>query len=284
MSDTENGYYIIPNNLIADLTDATAATISNLRLAFAIQKYYEQMARGGTRYIEWIYSVFGVESSDARLQRAEFLGGQRIPLNVDQVLQTSSTDNTSPQGNVSGFSCTINNKSMFTKSFEEHGTLMCIACIRTDRTYQQGIPKGFLRKKWTDFYNPFFANLSEMGITNDMIYAQGLDVVNEDGDPVDKEIFGYQEAWAEYRYAENMTSGYMNSAVSGSLDAWHFADDYNSLPKLGSEWIDEPYANVDRTIAVTSELNHQFIADIFFKTYYTRCMPVYSVPGLIDHV
>lgn len=237
-----------------------------------------------TRYIEYLRGVFGVSSSDARLQRAEYLGGQRVPLNIDQIIQTSSTDATSPQGNTAGFSCTYNKDSMFTKSFEEHGTLMCLGVVRTEHTYQQGLSKMWTRKKWTDFYNPFFAHLGEQAVLNENIYIQGSTVVDTDGNVIDKQAFGYQEAWAEYRYKENGTRGYMRSNATGSLDVWHFADDYNSLPKLGSAWIDEPYENVDRTIAVTSQLTHQFIGDFYFRAYYTRPMPVYSIPGLIDHV
>lgn len=264
------------NNALVDLSNATAASINQLRTAFAIQKYYENAGLHGTRYIEYIRSVFGVTSSDARMQRAEYLGGERVPLNIDQILQTSSTDATSPQGNTAGFSCTINKDSMFTKSFEEHGTLMCLCVVRTEHTYQQGVKKMWTRRKWTDFYNPFFANLGEMPINNEQIYAQGT--------AKDKEVFGYQEAWAEYRYKENYVSGYMRSNATGSLDVWHFADNYSQLPTLGTTWINETYENVDRTIAVTSQLTHQFIADFYFKCFYTRPMPVYSVPGLIDHV
>lgn len=271
---TNNG--VVPANLWADLSQATAATINQLRTAFAIQKYYENAGLHGTRYIEYIRGVFGVTSSDARLQRAEYLGGKRIPLNIDQIIQTSSTDTTSPQGNTAGFSCTINRDSMFTKSFEEHGTLMGLVVIRTEHTYQQGLSKMWTRKKWTDFYNPFFANLGEQAILNENIYAQGTDV--------DKEAFGYQEAWAEYRYKENRVSGYMRSNANGSLDVWHFADNYASLPHLSEAWIEEPKENIDRTIAVTSAITHQFIADFYFKQYFTRAMPIYSIPGLIDHV
>lgn len=275
-----------PSNLYADLSNAYGATISQLRTAFAIQKYYEAAGRNGTRYIEYLRSVFGVESSDARLQRSEYLGGQRFQINMDQVLQTSSTDATSPQGNTAGFSCTNNRGKMFFKSFEEHGTLMCIAVIRiAGHTYQQGLNRMWTRKKWLDFYNPYFANLSEQGITNDQIYLQGSTVVDADGNVVDKQVFGYQEAWAEYRYKQNTVTAEMRSnAPNGSLDAWHYADDYSQLPTLGSDWIDEGKANIDRTIAVTSALAHQFIGDFYFNCYYTRCMPVYSVPGLIDHV
>lgn len=266
----------VPTNLYADLSQATASTINQLRTAFAIQKYYENAGLHGTRYIEYIKGVFGVTSSDARLQRAEYLGGKRIPLNIDQIIQTSSTDSTSPQGNTAGFSCTLNSDSMFTKSFEEHGTLMGLCVVRTEHTYQQGLHKMWTRKKWTDFYNPFFANLGEQAILNENIYAQGTSV--------DKQAFGYQEAWAEYRYKENRVSGYMRSNATGSLDVWHFADDYSSLPTLSASWMAEPATNVDRTIAVSSQLTHQFIADFYFKQYYTREMPVYSIPGLIDHV
>lgn len=267
---------LVPGNLWADLSQATAATINQLRTAFAIQKYYENAGLHGTRYIEYIRGVFGVTSSDARLQRAEYLGGKRIPLNIDQIIQTSSTDTTSPQGNTAGFSCTINRDSMFTKSFEEHGTLMGLVVVRTEHTYQQGLSKMWTRKKWTDFYNPFFANLGEQAILNENIYAQGT--------AADKEAFGYQEAWAEYRYKENRVSGYMRSNANGSLDVWHFADNYASLPYLSESWIEEPKENVDRTIAVTSAITHQFIADFYFNQYFTRPMPIYSIPGLIDHV
>ena len=267
---------LVPGNLWADLSQATAATINQLRTAFAIQKYYENAGLHGTRYIEYIRGVFGVTSSDARLQRAEYLGGKRIPLNIDQIIQTSSTDTTSPQGNTAGFSCTIDRDSMFTKSFEEHGTLMGLVVVRTEHTYQQGLSKMWTRKKWTDFYNPFFANLGEQAILNENIYAQGTDT--------DKEAFGYQEAWAEYRYKENRVSGYMRSNANGSLDVWHFADNYESLPYLSEDWILEPKENVDRTIAVSSAITHQFIADFYFKQYFTRAMPIYSIPGLIDHV
>ena len=261
---------LVPNNLYADLSQATAATINQLRTAFAIQKYYENAGLHGTRYIEYIKGVFGVTSSDARLQRAEYLGGTRIPLNIDQIIQTSSTDNTSPQGNTAGFSCTIDKDSMFTKSFEEHGTLMGLVTIRYEHSYQQGLNKMWTRKKWTDFYNPFFANLGEQAILNENLYATGTST--------DKEAFGYQEAWAEYRYKENRISGYMRSNATGSLDVWHFADNYSSQPYLDGSWIMEDKTNVDRTIAVTSQLTHQFIADFYFKKYYTREMPIYSVP------
>ena len=220
--------------------------------------------------------MFGVTSSDARLQRAEYIGGTRVPLNIDQIIQTSSTDTVSPQGNTAGFSCTINKDSLFTKSFEEHGTLMGIVVIRHEHTYQNGLSKMWTRKKWTDFYNPFFANLGEQAVLNENIFAQGTST--------DKQAFGYQEAWAEYRYKENRISGYMRSNATGSLDVWHLADNYTNLPTLSRNWIVENKTEVDRVIAVSSQITHQFLCDFYFKTYYTRCMPIYSIPGLIDHV
>lgn len=279
---TETDSYLGINNLWADLTNATAATISQLRTAFAIQKYYEAAGRNGTRYIEYLQSVFGVTSSDARVQRSEYLGGTRIPINIDQVLQTSSTDAVTPQGNTAGFSCTISNDNMFTKSFEEHGTLLCLAVCRTEHTYQQGLDKMWTRKKWYDFYNPYFANLSEQSVYNYELYFSGS---NETTYSKNEETFGYQEAWAEYRYKQNRVTGHMRSnSPSGSLDAWHYADDYASMPMLGEEWIVEPTNNVDRTLAVSSQLANQFIADFYFKCSYVRNMPIYSIPGLIDHV
>lgn len=264
------------SKLYADLSTASAITVNQLRTAFAIQKYYENAGLHGTRYIEYIRSVFGVTSSDARFQRSEYLGGERIPINMEQILQTSATNDVSPQGNTAGFSCTFNKDHHFVKSFEEHGTLMCLAVIRTEHTYQQGLHQQWTRKKWHQYYNPFFANLGEQSISLSEIYAQG----NEQDDTA----FGYQEAWASYRYGQNQISGYMNSKADQSLDAWHYGDFYTQKPVLGATWIDEPTSNVDRTIAVTSQLSHQFIADFYFKTHYTRPMPVYSIPGLIDHV
>lgn len=261
------------SGLSADLSQATAATINQLRMAFAIQKYYETAARYGTRYIEYLRGIFGVTSSDARMQRAEYLGGTRVPINMDQIIQTSATDQTSPQGNTAGFSCTLDKTHLFTKSFEEHGYLYILICVRPEHTYQQGLNKMWSRKKWTDFYNPIFANLSEQPVYEREIYAQG--------NTQDEEAFGYQEAWAEYRYEPNQLSGYMRSNATGSLDVWHYADNYNSRPLLSSTWIDETVENVDRTIAVTSQLTHQFIADYYFKTKWTRPMPVYSIPKLV---
>lgn len=274
--ETLSESYLTPSNLWTDLSTASAATINQLRTAFAIQKYYEA-ATNGTRYIEILRNIWGVESSDARLQRSEYLGGKRIPINIDQVLQTSSTDTVSPQGNTGAFSCTISSDNMFTKSFEEFGILFCMAVVRTEHTYQQGMARGLHRRKWTDIYNPFFANLGNMAVTEGELYAQGTSE--------DDEAFGYQEAWADYRYKPSRISGHMRSNTpNGSLDAWHYADNYESKPTLSAAWMEEPKENVDRTIAVQSQISNQFIADFYFKTAYVRAMPLYSIPGLIDHV
>lgn len=276
--ETQTHINVFPLNLAADLGNATAATINQLRTAFAIQKFFEAAGRfGNGRYIEFLRGVFGVESSDARLQRAEYLGGTRVPVNMESIVQTSATNEVSPQGNASGYSVTINKENMFTKSFEEHGFLYCLVVTRVEHTYQQGLHKMWSRKKWTDYYNPYFAHLSESPIYRRELMATGTET--------DEEVFGYNEAWAEYRSLPNRVTGaFRSNNPNGSLDAWHYADDYETPPYLSSAWIDEPKENVDRTIAVSSELEDQFIADFYFKEYVTRCMPVYSVPGLIDHV
>jgi hypothetical protein len=268
---------LIPSNLVTDLSNATSATINELRLAFQLQRLYERDARGGTRYIEIIKSHFGVTSPDARLQRPEYLGGERIPINIDQVIQTSGTmEGTTPQGNTAAYSLTGNQGSYFKHSFVEHGYVLGLACVRTEHTYQQGLEKIWNRKNRFDFYWPALANIGEQAILNKEIYLQAIGKTNE-------EAFGYQEAWAEYRYKPSRVSSAFRSNVTGSLDAWHYADYYEELPKLSAEWIQETYKNVDRTLAVQSTLEDQYIADFWFKCKCTRPMPIYSIPGLIDH-
>lgn len=259
----------------ADLTNATAATINQLRQAFAIQRLYERDARGGTRYTEIVKSHFGVSSPDGRLQRSEYLGGKRVPINVNQVLQTSSTDSVSPQGNTAAFSLTGDVSDSFTKSFTEHGYLFCFVCVRNENTYQQGIERMWNRKRRFDFYWPALANLSEQAILNKEIFAQG--------NTADDEVFGYQEAWAEYRYKPSRVSGAFRSNYQGTLDSWHYADFYGVLPVLSDSFIRSTKNNLDRTLAVNSSVEDQFIADFYFKIKSVRPMPVYSVPGLIDH-
>lgn len=259
--------------LVADLSNAIGATVNQLRQAFAIQRFYEAQARGGTRYVEFIKNIFGVDSPDARQQRAEYLGGTRMPINMDQVLQTSATDAVSPQGNTAAYSVTVDSENLLTYSATEHGYLMILGCIRTNHSYQQGIERFWNRKKWTDFYIPQFANLGEQGILLKELYAQGTSE--------DEEIFGYQEAWADYRYKPNRICGKLRSTATGSLDIWHYGDYYESKPYLSAEWIEETETNVARTLAVQNE--PQFIMDTYVKAIWTRVMPMYSVPGLLEH-
>lgn len=263
------------DNYWADVNvTGTVVSVESIREALAIQEFYEALARYGSRYTEFIRGIFGVTSPDARLQRSEYLGGYRTPINVTQVLQTSSTDSTSPQGNTGAYSYTPDQRGVFTQSFTEHGILLGLACIRTDNTYQQGIERGWSRKKWTDFYIPQFAHLGEQAILNKEIYATGTST--------DDEAFGYQEAYADYRYKPSRVSGKMRSNTpGGSLDSWHYADYYGALPILGESWIDEPKSRIARTLAVQNE--PQFIADFYFDATYVRPMPVYSIPGLSLH-
>ena len=257
----------------ADLSNVTAATINQLRQAFQIQKLLEKDARGGTRYREVLREHFGVISPDSRMQIPEYLGGYRLPINVSQVIQTSSTDSTSPQGNTAALSVTTMNKSMFTKSFTEHGFIMGLAVVRTDQTYQQGIERMWSRTGRYDYYWPVLANIGEQAILNKEIYAEG--------NPNDNEAFGYQEAWADYRYKPSKVTGLFRSNAQQSLDAWHYAQDYKSLPFLGTQWMEQSDTEMKRTLAVQNQPD--FIADFYFMNKTTRCMPVYSIPGLIDH-
>jgi hypothetical protein len=268
---------IIPNNLWAiDSGEAAVATINQLRLAFQIQKLYERDARGGTRYIEILKSHFGVTSPDARLQRPEYLGGNRIPININQVVQSSSTDASgTPQGNTAAYSLTSDNHSDFTKSFVEHGFLIGVMVARYRHTYQQGLERFWSRKDRFDYYFPVFANIGEQAIKNKEIYAQGTEK--------DDEVFGYQEAWADYRYRPNRVTGEMRSAAPQSLDVWHLGDDYESLPSLSDSWIREDSKTVNRVLAVSDNVSAQLFCDIYVRNLCTRPMPLYSIPGLIDH-
>lgn len=267
---------IYPANLSADLTGISIATVNQLRMAFQIQKLYERDARGGTRYVEILKSHFGVISPDSRQQRPEYLGGNRVPINIDQVVQTSnSADGVTPQGNVTGYSQTNDSHNDFTKSFTEHGFIIGLMVARYDHTYQQGLERFWSRKDRFDFYWPVLANIGEQPVLNKEIYAQGTEV--------DNEVFGYQEAWADYRYKPNKCTGEMRSTHATSLDSWHFGDDYDSLPHLSSSWIMEDKSNVDRTLAVTSAKSNQLFGDIYIKNRTTRPMPMYSIPGMIDH-
>lgn len=267
---------IVPVNLVADLSPALdAISINELRQAFQIQRWLERAAYSGSRYIETLRAHFGVISPDARIQRAEYLGGNRLPLNIRQITQNSSTTDESPLGDVAGQSVTADNHFDFEKSFTEHGYIIGLAVARYHHTYQQGIPKTFLRKTMFDYFWPEFNSLGNQPVTNAEIYAQGTDT--------DKEVFGYQEAWYSYRFVPNTVSGLMRSVSNSGLDSWHLADNYASLPSLSADWLKEDKTNLDRILTVTSAVSDQIFADFYFDVKATRRMTLYSIPGLIDH-
>lgn len=279
------------DNLVVDLglhkqtsnsMNAAYSTISDLRYAFQMQKFLEADNRGGTRYRELIYNHFNVTAPDTEMQIPEFLGGKRIHINMNQVIQTSSTDDVSPQGNTAAYSLTTDRSSSFTKSFTEHGYIIGVCCIRTAHSYAQGINKSDLRRDRFDYYWPEFANISEQPIRNVEIYSP----YSDDNPGLDYDyngIFGYQEAWAEYRYKPNTVHGEFRPTYPQSLDSWHYGDYYTSQPFLSSEWVRETRSNIDRTLAVSSELADQFICDFAFHINATRPLPMYSIPGLADH-
>lgn len=256
----------------ADLSTVTAATINELRQAIAVQHIFERDARTGTRYKEILKGAWGVTSPDARLDRSEYIGGHRMPINVNQVIQTSSTDSTSPQGNTGAYSMTTLSRNMCTYSATEHGYVLGLAAIRVDHSYQQGLSRLWTRNTRFSYYDPMLANLGEQAVLNQEIYAQGK--------PQDEEVFGYQEAWADYRYRTNMVTSEMRSTYAQTLDAWHYADKYDALPTLSSSWIKEGTENIDRTLAVQSSNSHQFICNFYYEQAWTRPMPIYSVPGI----
>lgn len=256
----------------AELGNITGATINELRQAIAVQHIFERDARTGTRYKEILKGAWGVTSPDARLDRSEYIGGHRMPINVNQVIQTSSTDSTSPQGNTGAYSMTTLSRNMCTYSATEHGYVLGLAAIRVDHSYQQGLSRLWTRNTRFSYYDPMLANLGEQAVLNQEIYAQGK--------PQDEEVFGYQEAWADYRYRTNMVTSEMRSTYAQTLDAWHYADKYDALPTLSSSWIKEGTENIDRTLAVQSSNSHQFICNFYYEQAWTRPMPIYSVPGI----
>ena len=263
------------SNLWTDLTQATSATINQLRLAFQIQRIYEKDARGGTRYIEILSNHFGVTSPDSRLQRPEYLGGNRMLINVNQVVQNSESA-TTPQGTTTAYSLTVDNHSDFTHSFVEHGFLIGLCVARYDHTYQQGLERFWMRKNRFDFYWPSLASIGEQPVYNYQIFCQ-------DSADANNGVFGYQEAWGEYRYKPNRVAGEMRSGTAKSLDVWHLADKYAQLPTLSDAWIQEDKTNVDRCLAVTSKVSNQLFGDFYVRNICTRPMPLFSIPGLIDH-
>lgn len=261
------------NDSYVDLDTSSIFTINSLRTAFQMQKFYERLARGGSRYTEVLRSFFGVVSPDARLQRPEFLGSFTKMVNVNPIAQTSATDDTSPQGNLSAYGVTAAKFHGFTKSFVEHGYIFGFVCARADLTYQQGINKMWLRSTVYDFYWPTFAHLGEQAIELREIYAQGSEA--------DKTVFGYQERYAEYRYKPSQITGKFRSSVTGgNLDVWHLSQFFKNAPTLSEEFIVEN-PPIERIIAVPSE--PEFLLDIGFRYTTVRPMPMFGTPGLVDH-
>lgn len=256
----------------ADLSNVQAATINQLRQAFAVQHYYEALARGGSRYREQVRSLFGVSISDKTVQVPEYLGGGRYHVNINQIVQTSGqqSENDTPIGETGAMSVTPVNESSFTKSFEEHGFIIGVLCVRHNHSYQQGLERFWSRSDRLDYYFPQFANLGEQPVKKKEIYLTATDT--------DNETFGYQEAWADYRMKPDRVSGKMRSNAQGTLDFWHYADNYNEVPTLSQEWMSEGKAEIARTLIVQNE--PQFFGAIRVMNKTTRCMPLYSVPGL----
>ena len=260
--------------MFADLNNVSAISIQDLRMAIALQHIFEADARNGTRYREFLSGTWGVTSPDSRLQIPEYIGGQRIAINVNQVVQTSQTDTKTGQalGNTAAYSLTTCSKQMVDYAATEYGYIIGLAVVRVDHSYQQGLATKWTRGGRFTYYDPRLAALGEQPVYNREIYAQGT--------PEDEEIFGYQEAWADYRYKPSYVTGEMRSNFQTSLDAWHYADDYNELPRLSAEWIQEGTQNIDRTISVTSARSHQFLCDFYFTEEWYREMPIYSIPGI----
>ena len=264
--------------LYADLSQATAATINQLRQSFQIQKLLERDARGGTRYTEIIRSHFGVISPDARQQRPEYIGGGTSSININPIAQTSGTNasgTTAPLGTLAAMGTALAHNHGFTYSSTEHGVVIGLVSVRADLTYQQGLHRMWNRNTRYDFYFPAFATLGEQAVLNEEIYVRG--------DANDTGVFGYQERWAEYRYMPSRISGLFRSTAAGTLDAWHLAQRFTTLPSLNTTFIQDT-PPVDRIVAVGAAANgKQFIFDSFFDVKKARPMPMYSVPGLIDH-
>ena len=264
------------SGLIADLTQATAATINALRLAFATQRILEKDALYGTMYRDVLAGQFGTHASSEALMIPELLFAESQPINIETVLQQSQTSENSPLGNTGAFSVTANVTDAFTKSFSTHDMVMILACVRVDtHTYAQGLPRQFTRERRLDHYFPSLAHIGNQPIYNYEIYFQGTSQ--------DNEVFGYKEAWQEYLYKQNRVSGQFHPNDPLSLDVWTYVDDYGSLPTLSPAWMEESIYNIDRTLAVQSSEAHQFIADFFFEEEISAPIPLHRTPGLIDH-
>ena len=268
-SKTSGGSEKMDGFLGADLSTVTAATINDLRKAVAVQQYYEALARGGSRYREQVQALWDVTISDKTVQIPEYLGGGRYHVNINQIVQTAQND-TTPLGETGAMSVTPINESSFTKSFEEHGFVIGVCCVRHNRSYQQGLERFWSREDRLDYYVPQFANLGEQPVKKKEIMLTGT--------ATDEETFGYQEAWADYRMKPNRVSGLMRSNATGTLDFWHYADNYSAVPTLSQDWMEESKNEIARTLVVQNE--PQFLGAIRVANKTTRRMPLYSVPGL----
>ena len=266
---------IVPANLYADLSRAVAATINAQRIAWATQRIYEADATFGTRYWQETVQRFGVETDAGRHLIPSYLGGKRTPINIDTVLQNSESSNTTPLGTTGAFSVTADRNQDFTTSFDSHCVLLGLFCIRTDHTYQQGQERQWTRTERLDFYQPEYAHIGNQPVYNYEIFT--------DGSANDTGVFGYKEAWAEYKYKPNRLSGMMLSDYAQSLDTWTYADDYASLPVLSDQWLRETKDNIDRTLAVQSSTADQFTIDIYIEQEVRSPMPLHCYPGLVDH-
>lgn len=261
--------------MTADMQNATPISVNDLRLAFQIQKWYEKSALYGGRYIEMLKAQFGVTSPDARLQRSEYLGGNRVPISVHQVESTNGAS-TTYLGKLGAYGATSDYNSDFVHSFTEHGFLVGVCCARFKASYSDGLERMWSRKTMFDHYFPLLANIGNTAIMRKELWLAG-----DSSD--DTDVWGYQEAWADYRYSPDRCSGLMRPGVTGSLASWNYADHYTSEPTLSESWLATDKSNVDRTLAVTSASAPQLICDIFCDSTWTRAMPLYSIPGLIDH-
>nr|DAH99346.1 MAG TPA: Major capsid protein [Microviridae sp.] len=271
-TDTQTGLNSSSANLGTDLSSVSATTINELRNAIAVQQYYEALARGGSRYREQVQALWDVTISDKTVQIPEYLGGGRYHIGMNQIVQTSGqqSETDTPIGETGAMSVTPINESSFTKSFEEHGFVIGVMCVRHNRSYQQGLERFWSRKDRLDYYVPQFANLGEQPVKKKEIMLTGKES--------DEETFGYQEAWADYRMKPNRVSGLMRSNATGTLDFWHYADNYETVPTLSQEWMQEGKKEIARTLIEQNE--PQFFGAIRVANKTTRCMPLYSVPGL----
>lgn len=264
-----------PGNTSIPISGVTPISVNELRMAFQLQKWYEKSALYGGRYVSMLKGQYGVTSPDATLQRSEYLGGNRVPIQITQVENTTSSEGT-PLGELGAYSATSDVHSDFIKSFTEHGFVIGVSVVRYRHTLSQGVERFWSRKHMTDYYFPVFANIGNMPILNKELYVSG-------DEETDEGVFGYQEAYGDYRYKPDRISGEMRPGVSNSLASWHFGDYYTETPHLSPEWLAEDKTPVDRTLAVTSAVSNQFFADFYCDLKTTRPMPMYSIPGLIDH-